>query len=105
MPLFLLCILIEPLYNAVCHSDGKHIMLRVSQTDTTVNFIVQDTGPGMPSEMPEQVFKPFREIDNLEIGVSIGLPLARRHAIGLGGSLTIDTDYHEGCRIVIEMPK
>jgi C4-dicarboxylate-specific signal transduction histidine kinase len=59
----------------------------------------------MPSEMPEQVFKPFREIDNLEIGVSIGLPLARRHAIGLGGSLTIDAGYHEGCRIVIEMPR
>jgi signal transduction histidine kinase len=97
--------LIEPLYNAVQYSDGKHITLRVSQTATTVNFTIQDTGPGLPSEMPEALFKPFREIDNLQIGVGIGLPLARRHAIGLGGSLTIDTDYHEGCRIVIEMPR
>lgn len=55
--------------------------------------------------MTEPVFKPFSEIDNLQIGGGIGLPLARRHAVGLGGSLTIDTDYHEGCRIVIEMPR
>jgi len=38
-------------------------------------------------------------------GVGLGLPLARRHAKHLGGKLTIDPDYHDGCRIVIEMPK
>ena len=103
--IFLLCVLIEPLYNAVSYSDGEHIMLRVSHTATTIRFTIQDTGPGLPPEMQEQVFVPCREIDNLQIGVGIGLPLARRHAQGLGGSLTIDTDYREGCRIVIEMPR
>lgn len=103
--IFLLCVLIEPLYNAVSYSDGEHITLRVSQTATTIRFTIQDTGPGLPPEMPESVFMPFREIDNLQMGVGIGLPLARRHAIGLGGSLTIDTDYREGCRIVVEMPR
>ena len=103
--IFLLCVLIEPLYNAVSYSDGEHITLRVSQTDTTVRFTIQDTGPGIPSVMPEPVFTPFREIDNLQIGVGIGLPLTRRHAMGLGGSMTIDTDYHDGCRIIIEMPR
>jgi signal transduction histidine kinase len=103
--LFLLSVLIEPLYNAVLHSDGEHITLRVSQTATTVRFTVQDTGPGLPPEMPEPVFKPFREIDNLLIGTGIGLSLARRYAIGLGGSLIFDTDYHQGCSLAIELPK
>lgn len=103
--MFLLSVLIEPLYNAVFHSDGEHVTLRVSQTATTVSFTVQDTGPGLPPEMPEPVFKPFREVDNLLLGVGIGLPLARRYAIGLGGSLTIDTDYQQGCRLIIEMPR
>lgn len=103
--IFLLCVLIEPLCNAVSYSDGEHVTLRVSQTDTTVRFTIQDTGPGMPSVMPERVFTPFREIDNLQIVEGIGLPLARRHAAGLGGSLTVDADYHDGCRIIIEMPK
>ena len=103
--IFLLCVLIEPLCNAVSYSDGEHVTLRVSQTDTTVRFTIQDTGPGILSVMPERVFTPFNEIDNLQIVEGIGLPLARRHAAGLGGSLTVDADYHEGCRIIIEMPK
>ena len=103
--IFLLCVLTEPLCNAVSYSDGEHVTLRVSQTDTTVRFTIQDTGPGIPSVMPERVFTPFREIDNLQIVEGIGLSLARRHAAGLGGSLTVDADYHDGCRIIIEMPK
>ena len=102
---FLLCVLIEPLYNAVNHSDGKHILLRVSQTAETVVFTIQDVGPGLPADFPGLKHKPFTELDKLSIGVGIGLSLAKRHAIGLGGNLTIDPDYHEGCRIVIEMPK
>ena len=102
---FLLCVLIEPLYNAVSHSDGAHIRLRISQTATTVIFTIQDVGPGIPAVRPTPSYKPFTEMDNLSIGVGVGLSLARRHAIGLGGSLTVDPDYHEGCRIVIEMPK
>lgn len=102
---FLLCVLIEPLYNAVHYSDGKHISLHVSQTASTVVFTIQDVGQGMQAELPKLDYNPFAEIDNLQIGTGIGLPLARRHAASLGGSLIIDTSYHEGCRIVIEMPK
>ena len=101
---FMLCVLIEPLYNAVHYSDGQHITLHVGQTAATVTFTIQDVGPGMPDDLKLN-YNPFAEIDNLQIGVGIGLPLAMRHAASLGGSLTIDTDYHEGCRIVIEMPK
>ena len=103
--LFLLCVLIEPLYNAVHYSDGTRITLSVRQTATTVSFIIEDVGPGMPTEMPDLTYNPFAEIGNLQIGVGFGLPLAKRHAVSLGGSLDIDNDYHEGCRIVIEMPK
>ena len=102
---FLLCVLIEPLYNAVTHSDGKHILLHISQTPTMVVFTIQDVGPGIPADMPRLTYEPFTKVDKLSIGVGIGLSLAKRHAIGLGGNLTIDPDYHEGCRIVIEMPK
>ena len=102
---FLLCVLIEPLYNAVHYSDGKHISLRVSQTEASVVFTIQDVGQGLPAELSELTYNPFAEIDNLQIGVGMGLPLARRHAASLGGSIDVDTSYREGCRIIIEMPK
>ena len=102
--IFLLCVLIEPLYNAVHNSDGQHISLHIGQTATTFTFTIQDVGPGI-TVMPELNYDPFAKVDTLQLGSGMGLPLAKRHAVSLGGSLTIDTDYHEGCRIVIEMPK
>lgn len=103
--IFMLCVLIEPLYNAVKCSDGKHITLHLSQTESTVLFTIQDVGPGMPAALNELSYDPFAEIDNLQIGAGIGLPLAKYHAVSLGGNLTIDADYHDGCRVIVEMPK
>jgi C4-dicarboxylate-specific signal transduction histidine kinase len=50
------------------------------------------------------MFKPFTKANDLSEGLGLGLPLAKRHAINLGGDLTIDLDYQHGCRFVIEIP-
>jgi signal transduction histidine kinase len=99
---YLMRILRVLLYNSAKYSDGKHIVLRVTQTETAVRFTVEDTGPGLPADLPDLMIKPFTKQPE-ETGW--GLPLAKRLAVGLGGDLMIDTDYHEGCRMVIEMPK
>ena len=38
-------------------------------------------------------------------GLGLGLPLCKRHANSLGGDLTYDTSYHNGCRFTLELPK
>ena len=43
---FLLRTIRELLANAVKYSDGQHIRLYVTETETTVRFIVEDEGPG-----------------------------------------------------------
>ena len=85
--------------------DVGTLTLHVGHTESTVTFTIQDVGPGLPAELPDLTYKPFVKKDALPIGTGIGLPLAKRYAHSLGGSLIIDTDYHEGCRIVIEMPR
>ena len=102
---YLMRILRELLLNAVKFSDGKHILLHITQTETSVRFTVQDVGPGLPADLPDYMYKPFTMKDELPEGVGLGLPLAKRHAISLGGNLIIDKDYHEGCRIALELPK
>ena len=37
----------ELLYNSAKYSDGQHVVLRISHTDETINFIVEDTGKGI----------------------------------------------------------
>ena len=102
---YLMCILRELLYNAIRYSYGKDIELRLTETETTVRFMVQDLGPGLPADLPELTFKPFTTTNNQSKGTGMGLSLVRRHTTSLGGNMIIDTDYHEGCRIIIEMPK
>ena len=102
---YLICILRELLYNAVRYSYGKQIMLRLTQTETTVSFTVQDVGPGVPADMSDLTFKPFTMTDYMPPVTGLGLALVRRHVISLGGKMMIDADYHDGCRVIIEMPK
>jgi signal transduction histidine kinase len=102
--LYLVRVLRELLYNAVNHSDGKHVMLHVGKTKTAVRFTIQDIGPGLSSATAEAVYKSFTQVDEMPTVKGIGLPLAKRHITALGGNFLIDTDYHEGCRIVVEMP-
>ena len=95
----------ELLFNAAKYSDGQHITLRITETATTIRFTVEDIGPGIAPEAKEFIFKPFTKVDDLSEGLGLGLPLAKRHAVRLGGNLFYDDSYHEGCRFILEMPK
>ena len=103
--LFLMRTLSELLYNAAKYTNGQNISITVSQSATTVRYTVQDVGPGLPPGSMDQFFKPFTKVENLAEGLGLGLPLAKRHAISLGGDLIFDVDYHEGCRVMLELPK
>ena len=103
--LYLFSTLSELLYNAAKYTGGQHITLQVSQTETTIRYIVLDVGSGLPSGAMEKVFQPFNGVDNLAEGEGLGLPLAKRHAASLGGDLIFDVDYREGCKIIFELQK
>lgn len=103
--LYLMRTLRELLFNAAKYSDGQHIMLRISETISTIRFTVEDVGPGILSDTLGMIFKPFVKVDDLSEGLGLGLPLAKRHALSLGGDLIYDVDYHDGCRFILEVPK
>ena len=102
--LYLMRTLRELLYNAAKYSDGQHITMRITYSDL-VRFIVEDKGKGVPEGAQEMLFNPFTKVDDLSEGLGLGLPLAKRHARSLGGDLTIDTNYKDGCRFILEIPK
>ena len=102
---FLLRTIRELLANAVKYSDGQHIRLYVTETETTVRFIVEDEGPGLSEDLLDLTLKPLVEMDDQLECSGLGLPMACRHAKGLGGSLIHDTSYLNGCRLILEMPK
>ena len=94
----------ELLYNSAKYSDGKNVTVRITHTDQEVQFCVEDTGPGISEDVIEKMFEPFTKVNDLSEGLGLGLPLSKHHALSLGGDLTLDTSYHEGCRFVLELP-
>jgi signal transduction histidine kinase len=97
--------LLELLHNSAKYSDGQHIVLRITQTEKTVRFIVEDVGPGLPKGFEEVVFVPFTKVDDLSEGLGLGLPLCKGHLAHLGGNVSHDASYEQGCRIIVEVPK
>jgi signal transduction histidine kinase len=73
---------------------GGYIEIRSSQDDRVTSVWVADKGPGIPAGERHNVFKPFYRIDNsLTEGVSgtgIGLAIARKLAIAIGGALVLE---------------
>ncbi|MCD8310827.1 MAG: sensor histidine kinase [Prevotellaceae bacterium] len=69
----------------------------------TQQFIVSDTGCGIPEEERENLFKPFTGINDLTQGDKLGLPICSLIAIKMNGSLTLDEGYTKGTRFVLEL--
>ena len=103
--LYLMRSIREILYNSAKYSDGNHISLRVTLTASTVRFIFEDTGPGIDKAYHKMIYEPFTKINDLSEGLGLGLPLSKRHISNLGGELTLDETYTEGCRFIIELPR
>ncbi|MCP5151187.1 MAG: two-component sensor histidine kinase [Ectothiorhodospiraceae bacterium] len=67
-----------------------------------VELRVTDTGPGIPPERQEAVFKPF--FTNKVNGLGLGLPLAQRVAERYGGDLMLDSATGRGTTVVVRLP-
>lgn len=66
-------------------------------------FLVSNTGEGIPEEKREDVFKPFVEIRDLTTGDGLGLPICRQMALNMNGELSIDPAFTKGTRFVLDL--
>jgi two-component system osmolarity sensor histidine kinase EnvZ len=69
---------------------------------------VDDDGPGIPSQLREEVFKPFLRLDDArnqdEGGTGLGLAIARDIARSHGGDITLGDSPLGGLRAVVRIP-
>jgi signal transduction histidine kinase len=81
--------------------EGKRsIVIASSQVDGNIHLIFEDSGIGVPLELQEKIFDLFRT--NKNDGMGFGLWLSRAVMDNHRGSLTLDNDYSNGARFVIE---
>ncbi len=63
---------------------------------------VSDTGPGIPPEMLDRVFKPFQTTKRE--GSGIGLALVKRFADNFGGHVTVESEPGKGATFHVKLP-
>lgn len=97
-------ILLHLLKNAALYtSTGKIRLVFKKKGAHLCQFIISDSGPGIPEEQKENIFKPFREIKDLAEGDGLGLPICSLIANKINGSLSIDMEYNKGCRFTLAL--
>lgn len=94
------------LENAAVHAD--HVEAKAYMDHDVVVVVVDDDGPGIPSEQRAEALRAFSRLDaarNQNVkGVGLGLAIVRDVARGHGGDLTLDTSPLGGLRAVVRIP-
>ena len=98
-------ILLHLLNNAAEYTpEGGSIWLEYKKRGAHAHqFLVSDTGQGIPEEKRDDVFKPFLEIRDLTTGDGLGLPICRQMALNMNGELGIDPNFTKGTRFVLDL--
>ena len=98
-------ILLHLLNNAADYTpEGGKIWLEFKKRGAhSQQFLVSDTGCGIPEEKRDDVFKPFLEIKDLTTGDGLGLPICRQMALNMNGDLDIDPEFTKGTRFVLNL--
>jgi signal transduction histidine kinase len=70
-----------------------------------VTATVADSGPGIPPEKQESIFREFTRLDpTAQPGAGVGLAISRRIARLLGGDLTVESEVGRGSTFTLWMP-
>jgi signal transduction histidine kinase/CheY-like chemotaxis protein len=102
-------ILLNLLSNAVKYNrQGGRVELECGPgVEGRLRIQVADSGPGIAAEAMDQLFVPFERLDNDQSGVEgagLGLPLSRRLAEAMGGTLEVASVVGQGSRFWVELP-
>ena len=92
--------------NAVRYAT--RVRVTAARREEVAEVIVDDDGPGIPSEFRELVFKPFYRIEGSRNprtgGVGLGLTIARDVARGHGGNILLEESPMRGLRVRLLLP-
>jgi signal transduction histidine kinase len=82
--------------------DGGSVSLELARHNGTVLVAVEDSGPGIPVEKREQLFRPF--ISESGNGTGLGLAIAKELSVALGGRIELQSEVGKGSRFELVLP-
>lgn len=102
-------ILVNLIVNAVDAFDDASGTITIEVKPTSdgkrVECSVRDTGPGIPVDQLEMIFKPFYTTKPPDRGTGLGLPVAREIVVAYGGTLTVTSTVGVGTTFRFDLPR
>lgn len=102
-------ILINLVGNAVKFTTNGSVYVMASLSrelgdQVEIEFVVKDTGIGIPKEKMDKLFKPFSQLDSSMTrkygGTGLGLAICKTLVELMGGTIRVDEDAEEGATFV-----
>ena len=94
--------------NALKFTGAGEVRVRVTHEDGRIVFLVSDTGIGIAREDHERIFREFGQVENpvqrKVRGTGLGLPLSKKLAELLGGTLTVESEPGIGSVFRLGLP-
>ncbi|MQY08127.1 ATP-binding protein [Actinomadura macrotermitis] len=93
------------LSNGIRFTDEGEVRLTVRSGPDHLDFVVADTGIGIPVHEQERVFEEFYQVPGGKPGgTGLGLTYSRRLARALGGDLLLDSEAGAGTTVTLRLP-
>lgn len=99
-------ILTHLLLNAAKFTEHGSIILnyKIEEETKFIKYYITDTGRGIPKNQQKFVFERFAKLDDFSQGTGLGLPICKVIVEKMGGGITIDEEYTDGCRFILTLP-
>ena len=93
--------------NAIRYSyENSTVFINVGANDTTVNFIVRDTGQGIAPQYITKIFdRYFRIPGTKKEGTGLGLSISKEFIEAQGGKITVESDYGAGSIFAVSLKR
>jgi len=89
---------------ALATKGSGRVVVRARNAEGDVRIEVEDDGPGISAELGDRVFEPFVTTKDIGHGTGLGLAVCRGLVESAGGSISVDSSYTAGARLVILLP-
>jgi PAS domain S-box-containing protein len=94
--------------NAIKYTRAGSVAIEARSRSAGIEISVRDTGIGIPPEMLQEIFEPFRQLDGSTRasrgGVGLGLYIVRRLLDELGGTVEVQSTVGEGTTFRVWLP-
>ncbi len=106
-PAFLRRILQNLIGNAIRYTDAGRVVVGVRRREGIVRIEVWDTGPGIPDDQQDNIFKEFHRLNaraSASEGMGLGLAIVERACALLGHPLGLTSQMGRGTGFFVQVP-